>query len=131
MDLELAGKSVLITGASQGIGLACARSFATEGARVVMVSSKLAAARPQVESVASAPVTAYAADLTDASALSAMVAVFNDVDVLVNNAGDIPSGSIEDIDGARWRAAWELKVFGYIEATHLDTRGLHGFEHFE
>ena len=40
-----------------------------------------------------------------------------DVDILVNNAGDIPGGTIEAIDEAKWRHAWELKVFGYVNLT--------------
>jgi 3-oxoacyl-[acyl-carrier protein] reductase len=39
------------------------------------------------------------------------------VDILVNNAGDIPGGSVEAVDDERWRHAWELKVFGYINLT--------------
>lgn len=120
MDLGLAGKAVLITGASQGIGLACAKSFAAEGCDVVLVSrnaAKLAAAGEEIRAVADVSVTTHSADLTQTSTVEKMVAAFQGVDVLVNNAGDIPSGSIEDIDAARWRAAWELKVFGYIDAT--------------
>jgi 3-oxoacyl-[acyl-carrier protein] reductase len=39
---------------------------------------------------------------------------FPDIDILVNNAGAIPGGKLLDIDEATWRAAWDLKVFGYI-----------------
>lgn len=46
------------------------------------------------------------------------------VDILVNNAGGIPSGHLLDIDEARWRAAWELKVFGYINLTREIYRGM-------
>ena len=37
-----------------------------------------------------------------------------DIDILVNNAGAIPGGDLQEIDEARWREAWDLKVFGYI-----------------
>jgi len=40
-----------------------------------------------------------------------------DVDILVNNAGDIPGGTLESLDDAKWRHAWELKVFGYVNLT--------------
>ena len=40
-----------------------------------------------------------------------------DIDILVNNAGAIPGGDIAAIDEARWREAWDLKVFGYINMT--------------
>ena len=41
------------------------------------------------------------------------------IDILVNDAGDIPGGSLEKIDEGTWRHAWELKVFGYINLTRL------------
>ena len=44
----------------------------------------------------------------------ALAAATEGIDVLVNNAGAIPRGTIEDVDDATWREAWDLKVFGYI-----------------
>jgi NAD(P)-dependent dehydrogenase (short-subunit alcohol dehydrogenase family) len=41
------------------------------------------------------------------------------IDVLVNNAGDIPGGSLEKVDETAWRHAWELKVFGHINLTRI------------
>jgi hypothetical protein len=56
----------------------------------------------------------HAADLRDARALAALAHACAHVDILVNNAGDIPGGNLESLDEAKWRHAWELKVFGYI-----------------
>jgi exopolyphosphatase/pppGpp-phosphohydrolase len=42
-----------------------------------------------------------------------------EVDILINNAGAIPGGSVVDVDEQRWRQAWELKVFGYINMTRM------------
>jgi short-subunit dehydrogenase len=42
-----------------------------------------------------------------------------DVDVLINNAGDIPTGRLTEIDSAAWRRGWESKVFGYIDLTRI------------
>ena len=53
-------------------------------------------------------------DLRDPKALSALAQACADVDILVNNAGDIPGWSLESVDEAKWRHAWELKVFAYI-----------------
>lgn len=116
MNLELKGKSVLVTGGSKGIGLACAKAFAAEGCRVHIASrskDKLEAAAKAIGTDARAHVT----DLRDADALRALAKACGEVDILVNNAGDIPGGTIEAIDEAKWRHAWELKLFGYINLT--------------
>jgi NAD(P)-dependent dehydrogenase (short-subunit alcohol dehydrogenase family) len=62
-------------------------------------------------------VTAHAVDVTIAGAVERLVAAVGDIDILVNNAGVIPSGTLWDVDEAKWRAGWELKVFGYINLT--------------
>ena len=116
MDLSLKGKSVLITGGSKGIGLACAKSFAAEGCRVHIASRD----RERIEEAAKqikGTVQTHPVDLRDGKALRALAEACADVDILVNNAGDIPGGTIEAIDEAKWRHAWELKVFGYVNLT--------------
>ena len=116
MDLGLKGKSVLVTGGSKGIGLACGRSFAAEGCRVHLAArsrERLEEARRNL----GAETTVHAVDLRDGAALRSLAAECGDVDILVNNAGDIPGGSIESMDEKTWRHAWELKVFGYVNLT--------------
>jgi len=116
MDLGLKGKSVLVTGGSKGIGFACAKAFAAEGCRLHLASrdrERLA----QAAKALGGDVKIHPTDLRDATQLSKLAADCADVDVLVNNAGDIPGGTIEALDDARWRQAWELKVFGFINLT--------------
>ncbi len=60
-----------------------------------------------------------AADLSDAAARQRVAEAFPDVDILINNAGAIPGGTIDEVDEATWRTGWELKVFGYIGLTRL------------
>jgi len=113
MDLGLTGKSVLITGGSKGIGLACAKAFAAEGCRVHLAArdrGRLEQARAELGGEAELHPT----DMRDGGALRALAAVCAQVDILVNNAGDIPGGTLESMDEAKWRHAWELKVFGYV-----------------
>src|SRR5262249_6473950 len=55
-----------------------------------------------------------AIDLSLPGAAAALADAYSDTDILINNAGAIPSGDIFEVDEARWRAAWDLKVFGYI-----------------
>jgi NAD(P)-dependent dehydrogenase (short-subunit alcohol dehydrogenase family) len=114
MDLRLKGKSVLITGGSKGIGLACANAFAAEGCRVHVASRNKDTLEAAARAIGG---EAHVADLRDGKALRALAEACADVDILVNNAGDIPGGTVEAIDEAKWRHAWELKVFGYVNLT--------------
>ena len=116
MDLGLKGKSVLITGGSKGIGLACAQAFVAEGCRVHIAArdrDRLAGASRAL----AADVKTHSVDLRDGAALRQLARECESVDILVNNAGDIPGGTIETVDEAKWRHAWELKVFGFINLT--------------
>ncbi|MBN9259921.1 MAG: short-chain dehydrogenase [Alphaproteobacteria bacterium 64-6] len=122
MDLQLAGKKVLVTGGSKGIGVAIGEAFAAEGANVILVSRSadaLNAAADDIRSRHQANVTTHAADLSQESAREAIMARFPDIDILVNNAGAIPGGSILDMSMAKWTEAWALKVMGYIHMTQL------------
>src|ERR671936_3089021 len=115
MDLRLKGKSVLITGGSKGIGLACAKAFVAEGCRVHLAARNRERLDEAARSLGGA--TLHAADLRDGAALRQLARDCAEVDILVNNAGDIPGGTIETVDEAKWRHAWELKVFGFINLT--------------
>ena len=53
-------------------------------------------------------------DLSDGDQARALIDSCKDVDILVNNAGAIPGGDIAAVEEPRWREAWDLKVFGYI-----------------
>ena len=105
MDLNLAGKRVLVTGGSKGIGRACAEAFAREGA-TVRVASRHPAADGKFES--------KAVDLSVRGAPEALAQWAGEVDILVNNAGAIPGGDLLKVDEETWRRAWDLKVFGYV-----------------
>jgi NAD(P)-dependent dehydrogenase (short-subunit alcohol dehydrogenase family) len=117
MDLGLKGRSVLVTGASRGIGRAIAEAFAREGARLTLVARDAAALAELKQHLAGASVHTLAIDLSERGATERVAAAHPDVDILVNNAGAIPRGDVTQIDDERWRAGWELKVFGYIDMT--------------
>lgn len=131
MDLQLQGRRVLITGGSRGIGLAIALSFAREGAQPLLVSRSAASLDEAIATVheqTGVRATALALDLGQAGAEEALLRQAGEIDVLVNNAGAIPGGTLADVDDARWRQAWELKLFGYINLVravlpHMQARG--------
>lgn len=131
MDLELRGKKVLITGGSKGIGLACAQGFAAEGAIVHIASrseSDLKAAADAIAKQYKTEVSIHPMDLGKTHNAVALGNICGDVDILVNNAGAIPSGGLLDVSDERWRHAWDLKVFGFINLTreiykHMSERG--------
>ena len=122
MDLHLRGKRVLITGASKGIGAAAAEAFAEEGCHLHLAARSvelLSALAERLRKSHQINVTTHIVDLRKSDDIARLVTEAGDIDVLVNNAGDIPGGSIDKIDEATWRHAWDLKVFGFINLTRL------------
>ena len=120
MELNLRGKKALVTGASKGIGYACAEMLAQEGCDVVLVSrteADLAAACDKIKAQSNVAVRYFALDLGDGKNVDTLARDCADTDILVNNAGAIPGGNVAQVDEARWRHAWDLKVFGYINMT--------------
>lgn len=120
MDLKLSGRTALITGASKGIGRAIAAVLAGEGCNLILVSrtaADLDKARGEIAARHNVNVVTHALDLSNSAAVEQLAAAHPDLDVLVNNAGAIPGGSIAQVEEKRWRESWDLKVFGYINMT--------------
>jgi NAD(P)-dependent dehydrogenase (short-subunit alcohol dehydrogenase family) len=126
----LAGRQALITGASQGFGLAIARAFLSSGASVFIcgrdqamlerAQAELAPLGREGQEVAARP-----ADVSDPREVEALVATatarFPGLSILVNNAGVYgPKGSIWDVDWREWVQAIEINLFGSV----LVARGL-------
>ncbi len=116
MDLGLKGKNVLVTGGSKGIGLACARAFRGEGARVAIVSRSQANLDAAKKILGDCYCTS--SDLTNAAAAASMVErvekEFGPLDVLVNSAGAARRTNADELTPEAWRAAMDAKYFSYV-----------------
>lgn len=126
MDLGLSGRTALITGGSKGIGFGCARALAAEGCRITLAardSDALAAAADTLRGEG-ADVSVQAVDLSASGSAEALLSAAGLPDILVNNAGAIPGGDVDAVDEARWREAWDLKVFGYINLCRAAYAGM-------
>jgi NAD(P)-dependent dehydrogenase (short-subunit alcohol dehydrogenase family) len=120
MELGLKGKVVLITGGSKGIGLACARAFAKEGAKVAIASrgqenldnAKQELAKEGIQ------VLAVKADLTQDTDAKAMVDAvekgLGPIDVLVNSAGAAKRHAMEEYNAQAWMQGMNAKYYPYI-----------------
>jgi 3-oxoacyl-[acyl-carrier protein] reductase len=122
MDLGLAGKSCVVTGASRGIGRETARRLCAEGALVLLVArdpdALVAAAAECARSDGEAEPLAL--DVTDTDAGERMVAAaserFGSLDVLVNNAGTARWRPLDEVPDSDWQAAWDLNVMAPLRA---------------
>ena len=132
MDLNLAGRTVLVTGGSKGIGFACAVAFAAEGARVAISSRSLdtlAAASKALKEKGHEVVT-VAADLVDPKSAPELVAQverrLGPVEVLVNCAGAAKRYAPADLDMQAWHSAMDSKYFTYVHAMQAVLPGMVG-----
>lgn len=122
MDLNLQGKTALITGASMGIGAHIAETLATENVNLHLTArsgDKLEALKLKIAKISDVTVTLHPLDLAVEGATAKLAEKISTVDILVNNAGAIPSGDLWDVDEVAWRKGFDLKVFGYINMCRL------------
>lgn len=133
MDLQLAGKVGLVTGASRGIGRAIVMRLAEEGMAVALVARTLAPLEDLADALRGrgGKAFAFAADLREPDAalraIAAVVEALGGLDVLVNNAGATKRGDFLELTDADWAEGYALKFFGYVRMAraawpHLQAR---------
>ena len=132
MELGLKGKSALITGASKGIGLATAHSFAREGISTLYLAARsvdgLAAAKEALSSQYGTTVHVHAMDLSVTENVLRLAEECAKADILINNAADSSAGPLDQISDQVWRDSLDLKIFSYVTLTremyaHMKKRG--------
>lgn len=131
MNLDLSGRTALVTGASLGLGRAMATAFHGAGAKVALLARRqdlLEEARAAIAAQGGAAVGAYSCDVTDPAqienAVASVVAELGPVDILVNNAGQSQTGRFEDIDDETWQYDLDLKLFAAIRLARLVFPGM-------
>ncbi|TDO44597.1 NAD(P)-dependent dehydrogenase (short-subunit alcohol dehydrogenase family) [Kribbella sp. VKM Ac-2527] len=126
MDLQLSGRTAVVTGASKGIGLACAEALAWEGAKVVGISrdpENLAKAQQEL-AAKGLSFDVVAVDLTDSDATKVAFERIGVPDILINCAGAARRTPVDELDSKALHAAMEAKYFTYMHATEAVIRGM-------
>ncbi len=120
--MDIQEKVVIITGASEGIGLATARLFAKAGAKVALAARSADTLHTIVNELheQDCEATAVPTDMRNKDAIEALVdRVFQQygrIDILINNAGQGVRGNVADVDIDQFRQIFELNVLGPVEA---------------
>lgn len=128
MDLQLTDKLALVSGSTKGIGLAIATGLAREGAKTIIngrteksVNDALARIR---QAIPSAKLESFIGDLSDATAVGALVKHFPQVDILVNNLGIFEPKPFEQIPDDDWRRFFEVNVLSGVRLSRAYLPGM-------
>ena len=120
---------VVVTGASSGIGAATARAFDLAGYPTVLIARRL----DRLENLDLKNARLVGVDIRDTEAVtSAIVEVeseYGPVDLLVNNAGLMPLGLIENQDPQEWRSMFDVNVLALLEVTQIVLPGMNSRRH--
>jgi NAD(P)-dependent dehydrogenase (short-subunit alcohol dehydrogenase family) len=121
VNLELTGKTALVTGGSLGIGRAIAFGLAAEGARVAICArdkSRLEQTAQEVKAKTNAEALIVPGDLSRLDEVNRVAATVKErlgrIDILINNAGAIRGGDFLKIPDEQWAGDWSLKILGYV-----------------
>ena len=131
---QLAGKSALITGAARGIGLAFAKAYVAEGARVAIGDIDIDRARIAATEIGNSAI-AVQMDVTDQSGIDAgvkeTIKAFGQIDILINNAAIFTAAPVAEITWQDYQRVFDINVSGTLftmqaVANHMIKRGIKG-----
>lgn len=121
MDFQLQGKTALVIASSQGLGKAIAKQLVEEGANVMITSrnaEKLQLVKDELQKLGKGKVSYLQADITKIEEIKNVVEKtvedFGGIDLLVNNAGGPPAGSIDTLSDEQWQQSFELNLLSYV-----------------
>lgn len=129
---ELAGKTALVTGAGQGVGQGIALALAAKGAQLAVTGRTLEKLEATCELISQRGGSALAVvcDVKDAHSMECcveqVVAHFGGINILVNNAQEVPLGTLEQVDDATFTAGWEsgpLATFRLMKLCYPHLKG--------
>jgi len=128
MQIDLSGKTALVTASTAGIGLAIAKGLAATGAEVVLNGRREDSLNSAIDAVRAAvpgaPVRGAAADVGTAAGCAALVAAVPSVDILVNNAGIYGPKDFFALDDADWSRYFELNVMSGVRLARAYVPGM-------
>lgn len=127
MDLGISGRKALLSGASRGLGKACALALAREGVAVTIMARNrdvLEATCAEIRRETGATVTAVAGDITRAEGRQAALAVCPEPDIVLNNADGPVPGDFRDWSRQDWIDALDAMMLGPIEMMRLTVDGM-------
>ena len=122
MELGLKGRTALITGGNKGIGRGVAEEFAREGVNLHLAArskAELEEVQREVTSKYGVKCEIYPRDLSKRDIRDQLARDCSHVDILVNCAGAVPGGDLDQVSEDAWRAGWDLKLFGFVGITRI------------
>jgi putative oxidoreductase len=129
VDLQLGGKTAVVTGASKGIGLEIVRALSAEGVRVVAAARTVTAELRELEGAVTAVPVDLAAPDGAARLIERASTILGEIDLLINNVGGVVPGSADaggflDIADDAWQRTYELNLFSTVRVTRHALPGL-------
>src|SRR6266481_4513330 len=123
MDLELSGKSALVTGSTAGIGFAIARGLAREGARVIITGRTEKRVNAAIDAIknkhGSAEIEGFVGDLSLAEVAARLTSVYSELDILINNLGIFEPKPFVEITDQEWMRFFEVNVLSGVRLSRF------------